>query len=491
MPNSDFPAPKLSLAFAKIVANPTPSSWSQVYNAGSLFAALSLSVTGDSDEETNLPAIGKDLFNNLEAEFFTLEEKKLQTIRSAIEKTFTDLKSDVSTDACLAFFKGNILYLFIVGKGKIIMKRANKLGTLLENKNPDLNLKCASGYLEHGDLLLLETDHFAGNVSDANINKAFELELPNDIAESLSPHVHEKEDGSQAAIIIAYNGTAKPALDQFEDTEPTINEPVSPEISAEPSLPAYSPKFKFKFKLKLPISGLTRTQIISICLGIIILIALIVGIIFTKTNQENSKYQALYLQVSTQAQKNIADGNALSKLNESLAADSYTKAEQIINDNLNKFKSGSSEQSKLQALLIQVQNNLKSENPANSLTLKITQVNDNDLLNIEKNNTAMSLAQDDNSIYLLSDKNITTIDKSTGAKKTIISNNQDWSSAVSISPYQGNVYVLDQKAGILKYIAGQDGFSKTNYFKGTAPDLTGAQSLSIDGRAFNYAGQGS
>ena len=489
MSNSDFQASKLSLAYAKIVATPTDTGWSQVYNAGSLFAILSLTVKDKAAlGEISLPAIGKDIINNLEAEFFTLEEKNLHSVKAAIEKSFEKIIPEIVADACLAYFKDNLLYVFILGKGKIIMKRDEKLGLLLEKKTADTPLLTASGHLQQGDIILLQTDHFTQNVPDANINSAFELQLPSGIAESLSPHVHEKEDGSQAAIIIAYNGAVK-TQNPLEENIELVREPLSAKINNPPlveknplPLPSFTSFNKFLKKLKLPIPHLTKRQIISLSLGVILLVLLIASIVFTKTQQENTKYEILYRQISAQAQKNYDEGKALAKLNQNLAQDDFIKAEKIIKDNMGKFKTNSKEQIKLQSLLSQIQaERAPTAAPANKISPVITNVGEFDLLSVEKKNQALAYAQDEASIYLLTDKAVTTIDKTTGTKKDILLNNKDWSQAVALSPYQGNIYILDQKAGILKFVAAQNGFGKTDYFKGTPPDLSKAQSLAIDG----------
>ncbi len=347
MPGSDLHVSKLSLAYAKIVATPTATGWSQVYNAGSLFAILSLTVSPDSvgvenkitPEKTSLPVIGKDVFNDLEAEFFTLEEKTLHTVKAAIEKSFEKVVPGIVADACLAYFKDNLLYLFILGKGKILMKRGEKLGLLLEKKAADAPLLTASGRLQPGDIILLQTDHFTQNVPDANINTAFELQLPNDIAESLSPHVHEKEDGSQAAIIIAYNGTVQ-TQDPLEENTISVKEPMPILTTEKPhperkTLSLIKSAFGRLRKLKLPIPRLTKKQISALSLGVVLLILLIASIIFTKNQQENARYEALYRQISVQAQKNYDEGKALAKLNQNLAQDDFLKAEKILKENLN------------------------------------------------------------------------------------------------------------------------------------------------------------
>ncbi|MBU3978954.1 hypothetical protein KKE68_04615 [Patescibacteria group bacterium] len=412
---------KLSLAYAKIVATPTNTGWSQVYNAGSLFAVLSLTVIPDSIEveEANLPAIGKELLNNLEAEFFTLEEKTFRSIEAAMEKSFNKIVPGITTDACLAYFKDDLLYLFILEKGKIIMKRDELLGLLLEKRADDPRLLTASGRLRQGDIILLQTDHFTQNITEQNITAAFELQLPNDIAESLSPHVHKKEDGSQAAIIIAYNG-ALPTQSPLEENIELVKEPIpaktdnQPWPDKKPSLFSISSITKFLKRLKLPIPHLTKRQISALSLGIILLTLLIASIIFTKTQQENAKDEALFRQIYTQAQKNYDEGKALVKLNQNLAQDDFVKAEKILKENINKFKANSQQQIKLLAFLKQIETELNPTTPPigkiSPTTANVTELN---FLNIEQKEQAMAFTQDNSSIYMLTDLAVTAIYKAT------------------------------------------------------------------------------
>lgn len=485
MPGSDFHTSKLSLAYAKIVANPTATGWSQVYNAGSLFIILSLTLNYDSAETkdplppatASLPVIGKDIFNNLEAEFFSLEEKNHRNIKAAIEKSLEKISPGIETDACVAYFKDDILYLYILGKGKIIMKRGDKLGLLLEKKDTR-HLLSASGHLLQGDTILLQTDHFTRNVAEKNITDAFELQLPNDIADSLSPHVHEKEDGSQVAIIITYNGAVKAYNPPEENTQP-INKPITPSPAKKPIFPSLVKQLK---KIKLPLHPLSKKQIITLGLGLVLLVILIASIIYTKTQQENIKFKALYNQIYQQAQKNYDEGKSIAKLNQNLAQNDFIKARQILKENIGKFKTNSEEQIKLQSLLNQIEaERAPTENQVAKISPVAANVSEFDLLNIEKNNHALAYSQDNASNYLLTDKSVTTIDKNNGAKKDVLLNNKDWTQPVALSTYQGNIYILDQKAGILKFVASQNGFSKIDYFKGTPPDLEKAQGIAIDG----------
>src|SRR3989344_5382303 len=110
------------LPFSKIVATPTPSNWCQAYAAGGLFLTLSLSCTKEEHPE-HLGAIGKKIINDLEAEDFALEEKSLTGIRSVIEKSLTNIPSDVIISAAICVVRETILYVFLLGNGSILLSR--------------------------------------------------------------------------------------------------------------------------------------------------------------------------------------------------------------------------------------------------------------------------------------------------------------------------------------------------------------------------------
>ena len=63
--------------------HPSQSSWSQAYNAGKLFAVLSLEKEIEEvPEKDYLNILGKELLETLEQEFFTLEVKDLESIKN-------------------------------------------------------------------------------------------------------------------------------------------------------------------------------------------------------------------------------------------------------------------------------------------------------------------------------------------------------------------------------------------------------------------------
>lgn len=483
---------KPSLAYAKIVATPTETSWSQVYNAGSLFACLSLSNL-EPDSETALPTVGKEIVNNLEAEFFTLEDKTLDTIREAIKNATTSVPPAVSTNICLAYFKDTLLYLFIKGSGKVVMKRDGKIGVLLEQTdNPD-EIITASGYLQNADNIVLQTKEFADSVSDKELDEALELSLPNDIAETLSPQIHEKGGGSQSAIIVAFHGVTKPPVedeldpDTFTESAQSIPQHEVEEETKPESVPERKPiKFFLPTLPKLPSLPLPKVNLshkrkLMLSIVVVLIILLIVSITLTKKKQQSSQTSALFQQTISQAQRYYDDGKGLESLNKSLSHDDFVKAEKILKDGQKKFLAGSNEQKQISDLLAKVEAEL---GPAtvSSVPTKIASLDTSDILSIEKaNSDGLSFGQDDNSVYMITAKEITSIDKSTGKKKTIITNDNDWSSPAAVIPYQGNIYLLDQRNGVLKFVPAGSGYDKSSYFKGTAPDLSKAKAMAIDG----------
>lgn len=509
MPDTFF-TPKASLAYAKLSATPTATSWSQVYNAGNLFACLALTKITEATEAT-LQTIGKDLFSNLEAEFFTLEEKNLANIKEAIQKSILHIPPEALINLSVAYFVNNTLYLFMQGHGRVIMKRGEHMGILLENKNfEETSLISASGFVENNDMIVLETEQFSKNISDVQLTKALELELPNDVAEALSVSVHQHPDGGQAAIIITYRGGTPPQqYDEEPDEEtpqiapdqPALSHPVSDmkptvleqeEQSEQQRQRAYLPTFS---KPTLPrLSSLPRIKNLpfhlshtkKLILSIVLLLAILlsISIIFTKQKQQNAQNAVLFQSIYDPAQKSYEEGKALASLNEELSQQDFQKAQNLLVEGQSKFSKGSTEEKKITELLQKVQaeriGTTTSETETPSVTAKEATVDTNDMLAIAKaNSKATAVSQDGTNVYFITSEAVTSVNKSSGTKKELIKNDDDWSKAVGISPYQGNIYVLDKQNGILKYVAGGGGYGKNNYFK-SSQDTSKAVSLAID-----------
>jgi hypothetical protein len=152
--------PATQLSFAKVTAPATETAWSISYNAGSLFAAISLSRKAHSSEAT-LAEAGKSFINALEAEFFTLETKSLETIKEAMKNCLSEVPHGMHMSGALGVNKDTVMYLFSVGHAAVLLKRGEKLGKLLpphmdtEEKH---TIHAASGFLQTGDVIVNNTN---------------------------------------------------------------------------------------------------------------------------------------------------------------------------------------------------------------------------------------------------------------------------------------------------------------------------------------------
>lgn len=483
MPKEHLSLSKSNLAFAKLSATPTEKAWSQAYNAGNLFACLSLNSEG-GEELHALQTLGKDLFSNLEAEFFTLEEKNLETITEAIQKSTKHIPDTISIDFCLAYFKDSVLYIFILGGGRVIMKRGEKTGILLE-KAQDKTLQTASGYLQNEDVVILETSRFAHNVSDKNLTDSLQLNLPSDIAESLSVHMHESTDGDQAAIIVVFHGITQPVFDEVTDGEEETLEDIK--IKEESLSPPDEPRTAMHLPSlpnlphlpSLRHLHLNHRKRFFLSITILILAILVISVVLTKQKQENSERLKLFESIYTQALSNYEEGVELKSLNPGLSSKDLQEAEKLLTDGKNTFAENSEEDKKIEDLLAKVQSELKSS--TNQTQAKEITLDKNNILSLEKANPkGTGFGQNEENVFFATEDAIISINKKSGTKKDLIENDNDWDNALSIVPFQANVYLLDKDNSVLKFVPSNDGYSNNNYFTDEV-DLSKATSMTIDG----------
>jgi hypothetical protein len=517
---------KSSLAYAKLSATPTETAWSQVYNAGNLFACLALTLDQATDDSPLLQNVGKEIFNNLETEFFTLEEKTPASITQAIEKSIKQVPDGVAITFCLAFFKDHALYLFLVGSGRVVMKREEKIGVLLERQDSSRTVLTSSGYLRNGDTIVLQTDHFTKNISDTVLTDALQLPLPSDIAETLSLPMHAKGDGAQAALIIVYHGISQPALaktpavplsetDEALAKETEEETPIASHLSLpddtdkqdpppkRPPLPSFSDIGAKLSHIHLPTLGNNNRRVVPrlshrkkffLSITVVIALLLVVSIVLTKQKQESSKNNELFQSIYQPAFRNYDDGKSLKGLNDELSRDDFLKAQKALKDAQDKFPQGSTEDKQIEELLTKVEAELGGATeaaPSSTTDVKEATVDNTNMLAIENAaKDGRGFSQDASTIYYITDKAVVAVTKTDGKKSNLLTNDNAWTKPVGLAPYQGNVYVLDQKAGVIKYTKAADEFGKSNYFK-SAQDMSKAVALAIDSSIWILSSDGS
>ena len=479
-----------NISFSNIVSTPTLNSWAQAYNAGKLFAVLSLKgeVEEDSGEDQSLGAIGKKILNNLEQEFFTLETKDLRSIKSAIEITIQKIPDEIESSFVVAAIVNNIAYLFLLNKGRINLKREDKLGTIIDGEKDHDKLKASSGFLKDGDIIILQTDQFTKLVSEDRLSSSLDHQKPNEITETLAPFVHEAEEGGAAAVIMEYKeerGISEEELKE-EEYEVSGGEDELKEENEAPYIEKSSFFYNLKEKVKLPRLKVNHSKKIYLTIALVILIVLVVSIFLAYKNQQDAKIKALFSEYYPTAEKKYEDGQALIDLNQNLARESFLSAEKTLNEAKGKLPKNSSEEKKVLDLLSKVETALSKTSGISTSAAKEVSFSESNLLSFEKSQSGNYFVEAERNIYYIDDKGVSVSDGTTA--KTVIENENDWEEPGGLGAYFGNIYVLDKKNGILKFASGS--YDKSQYFQGTTPNLAKANSIAIDGSIWILSSDG-
>lgn len=349
-----------NISFSKIAATPTLNSWSQAYNAGKLFAVLSLERTRESTRDSeSLNALGKDILERLEQEFFVIEDKNLESIKKAVLTTFEKEIGDIDISFAAGAFINNVLYLFSLGNGKVFIKREGNFGPILGSENSK-EIISSSGLLKEADLIVISTNAFSEVISNDDLNSALNDSLPSEITESLAPKIHKAENGKISAIVIKY-GQLK--------TEEIIEE-VAPEKEIKQKDKDQKRVFPFYKYLSLLKSKISKSNIKTMPAKKLFLITaiIIVGILTSSVflaiqQQNNAKTKAVFEKIYPQALKKYDEGQSLTDLNKNLARDSFLSAQKILQENKDKFPAKSKESIQTQDLLKKIDEGLTQVSP--------------------------------------------------------------------------------------------------------------------------------
>lgn len=474
---------KADLVFAKIVATPTLNSWSQAYNAGSFFAVLSLA-KNEASEEDSLNALGKEILELLEKEYFSLEVKNLESIKQAVITTSKKVPEGVLASlvvGSIQTFPANkhVLYVFAYGSGKVILQRKETLGTIIRLERGQANILSASGFLQDKDLIILETEQFGKTISNEDLKNALDHLPPQEIAEALAPKIHEKEEGGACAIIVLYQGK-----EETKEEEEAVLEPQE-EIKKEPLFKAFFNLFKqylpplkalfSRLSSHFNTARLTHSRKMLLTISVIIAVLLLMSIFLAVKKKEDAKREVLLQGTISQAQKKYDEGQGLLGLNKNLARDDFLASQKVLTEGQAKFKKGSKEEKKIAELLAKVNEAISTSSNLFLVSAKQASEGTSPLLNAAlKNKNAFFVASEGKNVYLINNEGILS-------EKVIIK--KDWNEVGGFGAYLGNFYVLDKKEGqIFKFVPTEGGFFKTNYLaSGVSLDFSKAASISIDG----------
>jgi len=528
-----------NLTFSKVVATPTTSAWSQAYSAGSLFAAISLQSDIIPQTDENLNSLGKDVISTLESEFFPLENKDLESIKGAISATISKVKEDVKLSFVVCYLNDNILYLYAAGGGKAILKREEKIGTVIDS-DESREVKSASGYVQDKDFIVLETQPFIRTVATPTLASALDKSTPEEVSEELAPHVHEKTEGGASAIILNYNEASagiapteedleqadqdlseksendtEEMIENTENIEKTDDSIPETQISKEnitesiktteiveqvseietigdlAKEPANQPSPYLsdqKSRRKMPKIGfgtlkmLTNKKRLIFLTGLILIIIFIIVGVFIFINRGSSN-EALFNEIYSEARDRFEEGKSLEELNASLAEENFRKAQEILIQNQNTFPDGSNEDNQIEELLQQVNSALgNGDRPEASSTATEVDKSESQLLSVQIDNPESDFfTQNEDFIYFINEDGVTRLDKGNSEEEAII--DVSWEEAGGIGVFGSNVYILDRTDNILKFVPTGSDYASSDYITDDT-DITDSVAMTIDGSIY-------
>lgn len=468
-----MPTPELS--FGKITSTPTQTGWSQAYNAGGLFVILSLDASGENSETETLGAIGKKYFNDLEAEFFTLEEKNAVGISKALTKTTAEVSENIRVSTLAAYCKEGLLYLFLLGAGKVYIKRGKAFGTLLSSEEDGHEVKSASGKLEEGDTVLLASGSFRKNVNDETVQEALGLNDIDEAVETLMPAANQAEDGTVCALILRQKEAAPPLPAKEEASSPQMLRDI-PQIDEVPT-PEYTVKETYETPQDLStenkkggsflftkfLTGLSHRRKVILSVATLLIIILGLSIFFTLNTQAANERRELFDSIYPEALESYEEAEGLVSLNKALAREELENAQKILSETEGKFPPGTDEYAKTEALLEKVSKLLDEVGEARLAEAKEISKDESLILSSLLPNAAIAAIEDETSVYILTSSEINSLRKGSKSEQTLVENDDDWGKAVGLGKFGSNFYVLDTQKGVLKLVPSGTDYSASDY----------------------------
>ncbi len=505
-----------NILLSKIVATPTDTTWAQAYSTLNLYIVLSMKA--EEAASGSIVTSGKELFERIQREYFSLDEKTLANIKKSIEAAIDQIEDKKSISIVLTTIHNGVLYIIIVGGGAVILRRGGKVGPIAEGEAAEIS--AFSGVIKPDDVIILETEGFSEKVPLTKLQTSLDSSEVSEISENLAPLILENSAGTEAAIILQYKslaaGSATAPVEELQQEEGEETESHEPETKTEPEKETSDEEpdifdTKPTSSMKLPSISLPRLPSFGtkkmIILVIIVLIIVFAGSVYIeKTRQESAKREAQLSQVLSPEQKKFDEATALISLNRGLALDEFNTIQTDLSGKQNDFPQGSPERKKLEEFIGKVQEKIGELGAGSTLsnqkmiydkgadlvlfkggTLSVVKADSGEfnILSSEgasqknaqtKNSNARAIGSDDTTIYIIGDSGITQTGKKTGKTTSAV---KDVSNTIALDTFGSNLYGLNSKTKTIDKYPGDQG-PRADYFKGSVT-LNKPSSMSIDG----------
>ncbi len=516
--------------FAQIVGTPTETYDSWVLAEQGLFLVTAIS----SPTEFPLASFGKEILAKIREDYHGLAEKNLANLKNLVQNLDTK-EADFSLVLCIQ--KETACYVLCRGGGRVILKRGEKFGIILEEK------ESSSGFLQNNDIIILTSPKFNELVTFDEIKSACSTTVVpgedltiSELAESLTSLLHRAPDTSGAACLIL-KFTAALFVESSERTEEETQEmpPAAIDNTANKLEIIKGKLLSLRSRFHLPVIKLSRLPVLylrfpqdeqqkkkrlTFGVAIVLIVLLLISVVFGINKRKDSTQKQHFNEIYGSALQKYQEGKGLAGVNNQQAVVLLGDARVSLLELKKSSSQNSSEVKKIDELISQIGQALEAAsqtykiNPQvffdlgllkeNGQGVKMANTSDS-LIIIDSKNLSLyqiniqskkgkiigggdeltgykQLAGSEESIYLLVGKGILKCQISSAKCKITIENDKDWGEIVDMAEFGGNLYLLDKtNSKIWKYTGSESGYStKTNYLA-KETSLGSVSSMKIDG----------
>jgi len=505
---------------SKIVGTPTDGFWSQVHtffpqdrekkeSRGDLLAVL---VVSGVEEGIGAVAFGREILGRLHEEYYgDLTGSAFEKLGEAVNKVGQE---NEGLEIVAAALSGRILYVATYGLGKVVLKRGDKLGIVLQGEG---QMQKGSGILEEGDWVLLGSDHLFQAVGIGVLKVALESNSPEEAVENLAPIVLGHNNMADAAAILALVKKELPVVGsvsrlvekeeeiKVEDKRANLLERIFSKIKLPQRKSFFVRRTNLEKRKKvLFIVALTLLVLLAVALGFGLKqraadkrqnkVKSLISLAEEKFNQSKEVYSANPGEGKTflaEAEKLIGEGLVLEKNSQELT---------LLKEQIEKFSSSLGVETALQEAPVFMDLSLITDG-ASGVSLSLL---DKDLAILDankekvylldtekKSNVVYELKQSGGKlmtafagkIVVFTEKGIAEVDTKNKSVSIKINKDEEWKEVVGLASFNGNLYLLDKGASdIWRYLASGEGYgTRKSWFVGSPPDFSGAISMTIDG----------
>lgn len=292
-----------SLQTAKVVSALTDQGWSQIHVFGSFLAVVTLSQLQDQQA-----ALGKETITRLHEEYFGQQAKPpLKRLAEAIRAVAAE--TDGSLQVVALSLVGQVLYLAILGEGRIVMRRGGKTATLLVGRG---KLVTASGFSQPQDRFLLGNGDFFRLVDEKSIDRALASGQVVEAAEMLAPLTHERNGASLAAAAVIQ---IKPASESAAKSAAKMKAPLPIKEWLVRTRRRVLPVSWRAFYLQLQARPKQKSRQMMLTVALLLLLILGVSVFFGQKRLKNIKTTQQTTALIQQAQAGLQEVESLVSLN--------------------------------------------------------------------------------------------------------------------------------------------------------------------------------